>query len=267
MRNPCAFFGLKPTYETAVSGASPLKRIASILLASTLLAAAGCSSGNVYSTTVQSPVATLSTTALSFGTIPLGQTSAAQSVTLTNTGTGAALSVGPLAATGTNPTAFLTSSNCPTVLTKGSGCTLTIVYSPTASGAQSATVKVTDNASNSPQVISLTGTGSSSGPVLSLSSTSLSFASLPVGQAATQTVTLSNIGSGTLALAGFTVTGANATSFAVSGSCLTTGTVAAGGSCFLTVTYAPTVTGSLSAMINVNDNAPNTPQTITLASR
>ncbi len=234
-----------------------------------LFAIAGCSSGGeaFVGTPVGAASASVNTTMLSFGTVPLGQTSTAQTVTVTNTGSGAGLafSIAP-AVKGTNPAAFLTSSACPVSLARNASCNISVAFAPTAAGAQTATLQLVDNATNSPQLIALSGTGNSSGPVVSLSSSALSFTRLPVGQASTQTVTLTDIGSYPLTLAGFTVGGVNATSFAVSGSCVTTATLATGASCFLTVTYAPTVAGAVSAIVNVNDNAPNAPQTVTLTS-
>lgn len=232
------------------------------------LALTGCSngSGTFSGTTIGTAAATLNTTTLAFGTVPLGQTSASQTITVTNTGAGAGLAISAVRTSGADYTAFLSSSACPASLARGVSCTITVAYSPTASANQSGSLIVVDNANNSPQQVALSGTGSSSGPVVSLSANALNFARLPVGQASTQTVTLTNIGNLPLGLAGFTVGGGNATSFAVSGSCLTTGTLATGGNCFLTVTYAPTVAGMVSGVINVNDNAANTPQLIRLSS-
>ena len=232
------------------------------------LVLAGCSSGgeSFIGTPVGSAVASINTSTVAFGTVPLGQTSATQNITLTNTGAGAGLAftIAP-AIKGTNSTAFLSSSACPASLARNASCNISVAFAPTAAGAQTATLQLVDNAENSPQLIVLSGTGSSSGPVVSLSSTALTFTRLPVGQASTQTVTLTNIGSYALNLAGLSVGGTNATSFAVSGSCLTTATVPAGGTCFVTVTYAPTVAGTLTAVVSINDNAPNTPQAISIA--
>ena len=232
-----------------------------------LVVLAGCSgNGTFLSSPIGAASVTLNATTLAFGTIPLGQTSASQNITVTNNGSGAGLAITALRIGGNDSAAFLSSSSCPLSLARGASCTVSVAYSPTASTSQSGTLSLIDNANNSPQLVALSGTGSSSGPVVSLSSNTLSFQRVTVGQASTQTVTLTNIGSLALNLNGFTIGGANSTSFATSGSCLTTATVATGASCFLTVTYAPTVASAVSALINVNDNAPNAPQIITLSS-
>lgn len=231
------------------------------------LALAGCQSGGqAFLGTTGGAAVSLSSTSVAFGPVPLGQTSSAQSVTLTNTGAGIGLAVSAVRLAGATPAAFLATSACPSSVVRGASCNVSVAYSPTASGTQTATLVIVDNAGNSPQLVTLSGNGTSSSPVVSLSASALTFARVPVGQASTQTVTVNNIGSQPLNLAGFTVGGPNATSFAVSGACVTTATVSTGGSCFLTITYAPTVNGALSAVVNINDNAPNTPQIISLSS-
>jgi hypothetical protein len=111
--------------------------------------------------TVINPLASLSTTSLSFGTVSVGTSSAAKAVTLKNTGT-TALTIASIAIAGTNPGDFAEVNNCPpspASLTAGASCTINVTFKPTAKGSRSASVVITDNALNSPQVISLSGTG------------------------------------------------------------------------------------------------------------
>jgi hypothetical protein len=89
-------------------------------------------------------------------------TSAAQTVTLTNTGN-ATLSNISIAVAGTNPKDYnVTTSpatNCGGSLAASAKCTISVTFAPGASGASSATMTITDNASTSPQTISLSGNG------------------------------------------------------------------------------------------------------------
>jgi hypothetical protein len=236
-----------------------------VLLAAGLLSLAGCSESSTNGEIGVVATASLSTSVVAFGNSPVGMTSVTQSVVLT--AVNGSVGFNGVSVIGANPGDFLVSSNCPANITKGASCNITVAFAPLATGARTATLQIGDSASNSPQLVTLTGTGTATGPIVSLSATSLTFTSLPIGQASTQTVTLSNIGSASLSLSGFTLGGANATSFSLSGSCLTTSVVTTSTPCFLTVTYAPTVSGSLNAVVNVNDNAPNSPQVITLASK
>src|SRR5207249_3349017 len=92
--------------------------------------------------------------------------SAAQAVTLSNTGS-AALSITSIAITGTNSGDFRQTNNCGSSLAAGSSCAINVTFTPAATGTRSATLTVTDNASNSPQTVSLTetgATGTGSGP-------------------------------------------------------------------------------------------------------
>ncbi|HET9399348.1 MAG TPA: choice-of-anchor D domain-containing protein [Candidatus Acidoferrales bacterium] len=96
----------------------------------------------------------LSPSSLSFAGQVVGTTSAAQSVTLTNTG-GANLNVSSISSTG----AFNQTNNCPATLAGGASCTISVSFTPNASGQLQGTLSVSDNASGSPQSISLNGTG------------------------------------------------------------------------------------------------------------
>jgi len=100
--------------------------------------------------------ATFSPAALTFGPQAVGTNSAVKTVTLTNTG-GAALAIRSLATTGD----FLQANTCPTLLVPGASCTISVIFAPVAVGSRSGTVTVTDDASNSPQTVPLSGAGGS----------------------------------------------------------------------------------------------------------
>jgi len=114
--------------------------------------------------------------------------------------------------------------------------------------------------------------GSQTGPVVSLNPTSLKWAKRLVGTtSAAKKVTLSNIGTSTL----------NLTSFAVSGDfglvtvkktkkitpCVNGGTVAPGGSCVVKVNFTPTQVGTRTGSLTFTDNAPDSPQNVPLTGK
>src|SRR5262249_34977236 len=107
------------------------------------------------------PVAGLSPTSLTFGSQTVGTTSAAQGLTLSNTGT-AALAISGIATSGD----FAQTNNCGTSLAAGANCTINVTFTPTATGARTGTLSVTDNAAGSPQTASLSGTGAPAGPTI-----------------------------------------------------------------------------------------------------
>jgi hypothetical protein len=135
------------------------------------------------------PAVGLTAASLSFGATTVGTSSASQQVTLTNTG-GAALTITSIALTGTNASQFVFANNCGTSVAVGATCIIHGHFQPTTAGAMTAAVTITDNASNSPQSIALSGTGVASGaPVL----TSMSPSTTAAGGAA---FTLSVYGTG-----------------------------------------------------------------------
>ena len=106
---------------------------------------------------VRLAVASLSPISLTFASQAVGATSAAQTVTLNNTGN-AALSLTSIALTGTNPSDFAQTNNAVSVAA-GANCTISVTFTPTAERNRTAAVTLTDNATGSPQSVSLTGTG------------------------------------------------------------------------------------------------------------
>ena len=207
------------------------------------------------------PAAELSTTSLSFPGTKVATASASQSVTLTNTGTGA-MSIAGIAVNGANASSFAFSNNCGTSLAAGARCSIHGHFAPTATGPLVAAITITDNAPGSPQKIDLSGTGGTQAAQLLV--TSLIFPATKVGTtSSSQSVTLTNTGGAALSIAGIAMTGANPTSFVFANNCGTS--LAAGASCSIHGHFAPTATGSLTAAITITDNAPGSPQSITLS--
>jgi len=144
------------------------KRTAAVLLAATLPIAAlwlACGGGGGGGGTgpTPAPAVTLSASSLTFTSQNVGTTSAAQAVTLTNSGN-AALSISGIAPAGTNPGDFGVSNTCGTSVSAGANCAINVTFAPTATGSRSASVSITDNASTSPQSVGLTGTATPSVP-------------------------------------------------------------------------------------------------------
>jgi hypothetical protein len=103
----------------------------------------------------------LAPTSLTFSGQLLTTTSAAQSVTLTNTGAGA-LTINSIAGSGDFTATSTGTSACPIspgTLAAGANCTISVTFAPTAVGARTGTLTITDNAGGSPQTLNLTGTG------------------------------------------------------------------------------------------------------------
>jgi hypothetical protein len=105
------------------------------------------------------PAVSLSTTSLSFGSQAVAITSAAETVTLTNTGS-APLSIRNLAVVGANLGDFAEIANtCGGSVAAGGACTIGVIFTPSAGGERTAALSITDNAPGSPQTLNLSGAG------------------------------------------------------------------------------------------------------------
>ena len=203
--------------------------------------------------TALAPAVTLSTQSLTFAAQAPATTSAPQTILLTNTGTGGLIPL-TIATTGD----FAQTNNCNVPLNPGTACTIGVTFTPTAGGMRTGTLTLTDNATNSPQTVVLTGTGS--GAMVSLSTTSLTFAGQGISTpSAPQTITLTNPGG--LALTPLTISTSG--DFAETDTCA--GSVAAGAKCTISVTFTPTASGARSGTLTLTDNASNSPQAVTLS--
>jgi hypothetical protein len=205
-----------------------------------------------------SPVS-LSPSTLTFAPQAIGTTSASKSVTLTNT-SDAPLSISNIAITGINSGDFAQTNDCPvspgTVAPAGF-CTLSVTFTPTATGIRTGAVTITDNAVGSPHQLPLTGTGGV--PVVSLTPSSLSFASQAVGSTSPpQPATLKNAGDGPLSIASITTAG----DFAQTNNCGST--VNAGASCTLMVTFTPSAAGRRAGALSITDDAAGSPHQVSL---
>jgi phosphatidylserine/phosphatidylglycerophosphate/cardiolipin synthase-like enzyme len=116
--------------------------------------------GTGIAATSPTPLAVLSPTSLTFPSTTVATSSATQTITLSNPGnatlTGIAISL-----TGTNASSYSDTTTCGTTLAATATCNIVVTFTPTTTGSLTATLSVADNATNSPQTASLTGTGSS----------------------------------------------------------------------------------------------------------
>jgi len=224
---------------------------------------------NIYNGTISpAPGVDLSATSLSFGKHIVGNTSSAQTITLTNSGS-VPLSISSIALNGTNAADYAQTNNCPSgsnTLAVGSSCNVNVTFTPRAIGASSANLTLTDNATDSPQSVALSGTGAIAAPVVSLSPTSLNFGYGILGTTSpAKTVTLTNTGTTPLSISSIAITGANAGDYASSNTCPSgSNTLAVDSSCTISVTFTPGANGARSANLTLTDTAADSPQSVGL---
>ncbi len=196
-------------------------------------------------------------TSLTFSSQTVGTTSASKSVTVKNTGTlSTTLSIG--AATGD----FAQTNNCSTSLAaNGGSCTLMVTFTPTTTGTRTGSISITDQATNSPQMVKLTGTGKAPTVIVTPSPTSETFAAQAIGTtSAAKTITVKNTGTGSTPI---TISPASG-DFAVKATTCGPTLGASPASCTISVTFTPEAAGTLTGDITITDNATNSPQTVKL---
>jgi len=205
------------------------------------------------------PQAKLSATSLAFGNEGVSVVSAAETITLTDSGTDT-LHIASIAFTGTNASDFKQTNTCRTSIVAGASCVISVTFDPAALGACTASMNITDDAGNvtgTIQTAALTGTGVAK---IAFSPTSLTFASTNVGaKSAVSAITVSNPGSAALPITGVSMVH----NFTQTNTCGTS--LAVGSTCVISVTFAPTVAGALTASVSVSDGAAASPQTVALS--
>lgn len=201
------------------------------------------------------PKASLTPATLAFPVQVIGTTSASKAITLKNTGS-AALNLASISTSGD----YSQTNTCGASVAAGASCIITVSFSPTVPGATPGALTVVDNAANSPQVVSFTGTGTTP---LTFTPASLAFGTVTVGStSAAKTLTLTNNLSTSLNL-GFSATG----DYSVSGSGTKPcgATLAGKATCTLSATFQPTANGAITGALILTSNAAYSPQTVALS--
>ncbi len=200
---------------------------------------------------------------MAFGNQLVKTTSAAKTATIKNNGT-TAVKMGTISLTNTTDYA-ISANTCPasgSSLAAGASCTVNITFGPQSTGAKRGTLQINDSDPSSPQLVGLSGTGTSN---VSLSPTSIAFGIVPVGvTSGSQKITLTNNTgvSITLGNPAVTVTGAF---LAGSGTtCTNSLVVAAAGTCIVNVQFRPKAVGFTSGSVSISDSDVTSPQTVAL---
>ena len=200
----------------------------------------------------------LSPTSLAFVNQPVGTTSPAQSITLTNYGS-TALTIVSVGITGSGRSEFAQTNNCVGSLVAGGACQIFVTFTPSSQATFNASISISDNGPGSPQIVALGGSSLPS-PVVTLSLSSISFKTQYVGTSGLpHGVMLTNTGNAPLTIANVV---ASPSDFGVVNACGSS--VAAGNSCTISVFFDPTTGGTRNGTLTLTDNASNSPQTVGL---
>jgi centrosomal CEP192-like protein/HYDIN/CFA65/VesB family protein/ASPM-SPD-2-Hydin domain-containing protein len=204
--------------------------------------------------TAASVTITANPTSVSFTNVNAGSSSS-KNVTITNSGNTSVT----LSQIAVNAKDFKTSGiSTPATLAAGQSATLNVSFNPAASENVGGNVTVSSSQGAS-AVIAVSGTAVQ--PGLTITPTSASFGNVSVGSPATQTVQLTNSGTGTLTV----------TQVSVAGSGFSAGTLSlpvslnSGQSTNLNVQFAPASGGTASGSVTILSNAPTSPSVMALS--
>ncbi|MGD0415026.1 MAG: choice-of-anchor D domain-containing protein [Terriglobales bacterium] len=202
------------------------------------------------------PVVSLSPTSLKWGNIVVGVTTAAKTVKVTNTGA-STLNISSIAVSG-DFAQVVVAKSCGSTLAAGKSCKIEVTFTPTQVGARTGDITITDNASDSPQTVPLSGTGAAEATLTPASKT---FPTEKVGTSSrpAEVFTLHNEQSVALDSIVISTTG----NFSVSAKTCTT-SLAAKTSCTISVVFTPTKTGTRTGTLKVADSAIGSPETSNL---
>jgi len=206
--------------------------------------------------TATSSTLTSTPSSVSFGNVAVGQ-SATQTVTLTNHGT-VTLTVSGISVAGAGFTA--SGPKLPIALSVGQSITVSAIFKPTVGNQDTGTITITSNASDSPSLVPLSGTGLTAA-ALTASPAAIAFGNVAVGSQATQTLQLSNTGNQSATISNVTWSG---TGVGVSGFTAPL-TLAAGQAAKLTVTYKPVSSATLAGTVSISSNATDPTMVIALS--
>jgi len=217
-----------------------------------------------FTLTASGPLANVSPSTLSFGTVYLGSLTP-KTVTLTNTGNAAMTINDPLLsiAKGGDSKEFVVLSLCPRSLAAGKSCTIIVTFvAGPFFNPQTATLSIVDNVPGSPQQVTMTALVID--PLALPNITNWSFGTQKVNtSSAPKVITLSNPGLTALAINSITIAGANFSDFSETNNC--PASLAPKGGCTIDVTFKPTAKGFRSSSVVITDNAFSNPQKISLS--
>ena len=204
--------------------------------------------------TADSPI-TLTPPTLPFGNQAVGTTSVAQGVTIKNTGaTSLALT---FAVSGSYLKSNPGSGACGSSLAGMASCTIDVQFSPAVLGSIDGGLSVSYSGTNSPQVVSLTGTGIGQ---VTISPSSIAFSPQQVDTTSpVKKVTVTNNSSSAVSVSSIVPSA----DFKETNTC--SSSIAAGKTCIISVSYAPTRGGAVSGSVIITDSATNSPQIVDLS--
>jgi subtilisin family serine protease len=190
---------------------------------------------------------------INFAGVVLGSSSRAQYVKLTNN------QPTPLTIIGITMTgAFTQTNSCGTTLAALQSCNVLVIFTPVALGAHAGVLTLNYNASNSPQTVTLAGTGASR---VTLSPPTLDFGAVVVGNTSLRRSAslMNNQKNATLGITSIIANG----DFTQTNNCGTQ--LGPSLTCVISVTFKPSAMGLRSGSVVITSNVPESPHVLALS--
>ncbi len=201
---------------------------------------------------------------VTFGTVAVGSTSSAQTVTITN---GLAKSVSikfsassdfTAAAGGTTP--------CGSSLPGKSACTVSVKFAPTVAGTVNGALSIKQSINATPAVVPLSGTGSGgSTPPLSFSPGNVAFGNIAAGTSSQKTVSVTNTSASTVTISALAASGDYTVAGVSPSPC--GGALAPNGHCSIAITFQPTATTEVDGAVSITNNSSVRTQILNLSGK
>ena len=244
-----AAFSCWSVYGTGLP-AAPVVSLITTAAASSHVLLAGTYGRGIWQATLAStgPIlasASVSSTALTFAGQAVGTSSAAQTITLQNTGT-VALTATSIQTSGE----FSESDNCVNfAVAGGASCAIQVKFAPNATGSRTGQLVISANIAGGQISIDLNGTGLAGGTIV-LSPSSLDFGQVGVGSSSSVLpAQAENSGATSVAIKSISISGP----FVLATNSCGTSSLAANTSCQMQIKFAPTQAGSATGTLTLVD--------------
>ncbi len=207
-----------------------------------------------------------SPTSLSFGTVTVGTTTAAKMVTVINNST--TLLTIKSAASG-NYAIPAAGTTCGTSLAAKAKCSLAVTFTPHYNGVTNGAITLTYNAGFSPVEVALSGSGTGgAGAPLTFSPTSLSFANQLTGtSSAAKIVTVTNSSASSVTINSISASGDYSAVASGTTPCSNRLALAATHTCIFSVTFKPSVNGTIPGAVWIADSSALSPQVLAVTGK
>jgi len=202
--------------------------------------------------------ATLTPASQDFSSIIVGQSSSAITFTFTNS-SGTSETVNSVTSSDPGEFPLQASSTCPTTVATGSSCTISVIFSPSATGARSSTLTVNSTDATNPSLTSaLTGTGVAATTTSTLTPTSATFPNTNIGSNSTgMQFVLTNTGNTAIGSINVGASGDFSATYACT-------TLAPSATCNINVVFSPTASGTRTGTLTVSSTSSSSPLTASL---